>query len=99
MQLKLAGQFTGVRGIIFGEMRDCVQNKSVSGKDQGYTLEEVILRVVGDLGVPVAFGLRSGHVSERNITLPLGIRASLQVGGGTVQLNFLEAATTPADLC
>jgi len=99
MQLKLAGQFTGVRGIIFGEMRDCVQNKSVSGKDQGYTLEEVILRVVGDLGVPVAFGLRSGHVSERNITLPLGIRASLQVRGGTVQLNFLEAATTPADLC
>ena len=26
MQLKLAGKFNDVRGIIFGEMRDCVQN-------------------------------------------------------------------------
>ena len=47
-------------------------------KDQGYTLEEVILRIVGDLGVPVAYGLRSGHVTRKNITLPFGVRASLQ---------------------
>ena len=32
--------------------------------DQAYTLEEVVLRVVGDLEVPVAYGLRSGHVSR-----------------------------------
>ena len=92
MQLKLAGKFENVRGIIFGEMTDCVQQK----KDQGYTLEEVVLRVVGDLGVPVAFGLRSGHVSQRNVTLPIGVRAALSVSGSEARLTILEAATAPA---
>ena len=91
MQLKLAGKFSGVRGLIFGEMLDCVQSPN-----QGYTLEEVILRIVGDLGVPVAYGLRSGHVSRRNVTLPIGIPASLSVSDEQVKIRFLESATTVA---
>ena len=91
MQLKLAGKFDGVRGIVFGEMTDCVQQK-----DQGYTLEEVVLRVVGGMEIPVAFGLRSGHVSHRNVTLPIGVRAALSVSSGEATLKILEAATTPA---
>jgi muramoyltetrapeptide carboxypeptidase len=90
MQLKLAGKFVDVRGIIFGEMLDCSQNK-----DQGYTLEEVVLRVLGDLGLPVAYGLRSGHVSRCNITLPFGVRAALNVGKKEVSLKILESATMP----
>jgi muramoyltetrapeptide carboxypeptidase len=90
MHLKLAGKLADVRGIIFGEMLDCAQNQ-----DQGYALEEVVLRIVGNLGVPVAYGLRSGHVSRRNITLPIGVRASLNVGR-EVSLKILEAATTAA---
>jgi len=86
MQLRLAGKFDGVRGIVFGEMMDCRQSA-----DQGYSLEEVVLRVVGDLGIPVAFGLRSGHVSRGNITLPFGVRARLEVGRD-VTLEILEAA-------
>jgi muramoyltetrapeptide carboxypeptidase len=88
MHLKLARKFEGVSGIVFGEMNDCVQHPQ-----QGYTLEEVVLRIVGSLGVPVAFGLRSGHVVRRNITLPIGVRASLVVSGATAQLEFLEPAT------
>jgi muramoyltetrapeptide carboxypeptidase len=88
MQLKLAGKFAGVRGIIVGEMLDCHQNK-----EQDYTLEEVMLRVVGDLGVPVACGLRSGHVSRQNITLPLGVKVSLRVESQAVEFRFLESAT------
>ncbi len=90
MHLKLAGKFEGVRGIIFGEMLDCRQNAQ-----QAYSLEEVVLRIIGKLGIPVAFGLRSGHASRRNITLPIGIQAALDVRGSQVRLNFLEAATTP----
>ena len=87
MQLKLAGKFAGVRGIVFGEMNDCVQTAN-----QGYTLEEVVLRVVGDLGIPVAYGVRSGHVIAGNITLPIGVRAALSVGGSKVSLKISEAA-------
>jgi len=92
MHLKLAGKLRGVRGIVFGEMRDCVQNQT-----QDYTLQQVILRVVGDLGIPVAYGLRSGHVSRQNITLPLGVKARLQVSSTAVELRFLEPATTPGN--
>ncbi len=88
MQLKLAGKLDGVHGIIFGEMLDCFQ-----GPVQGYTLEEVILRVVGDLGVPVVYGLRSGHVSHENVTLPIGVRAELQVSGPHMSFRILEPAT------
>src|SRR5579884_1544444 len=38
MQLKLAGKLRDVRGIIFGEMMDCVQSR-----EQDYTLEQVML--------------------------------------------------------
>src|SRR5271155_1131234 len=91
VQLKLAGKLHGVRGIAFGEMRDCLQNVN-----QGYALEEVVLRVVGKLGVPVAYGVRSGHVTSRNITLPIGVRTALTVRGGRVSLKILESAVTGA---
>src|SRR4029077_12743605 len=91
MQLKLAGKLAGVKGIVFGEMLECQQSKN-----QDYTLEQVILRVIGDLEVPVAFGLCSGHVSRGNITLPFGVRAALNVSRKEASLNILEAATLPA---
>ncbi len=87
MQLKLAGKLKDVRALVFGEMLDCRQSP-----DQDYTLEEVVLRVVEDLRIPVAFGLRSGHVSRANITLPIGVQARLTVDDA-VELRILEAAT------
>jgi muramoyltetrapeptide carboxypeptidase len=87
MQLKHASKLKEVRGLVFGEMLDCRQSP-----DQDYTLEEVVRRVVEDLRIPVAFGLRSGHVSRANITLPIGVRARLTVDDA-VELHILEAAT------
>jgi muramoyltetrapeptide carboxypeptidase len=87
MQLKLGGHFDSVRGIVFGEMLDCLQNPT-----QNYTLQEVIQRIVGDLGVPVAFGVKSGHVSSGNLTLPFGVKANLSVQGAQVTLKIAESA-------
>jgi muramoyltetrapeptide carboxypeptidase len=87
VQLKLAGKFKDVRGIIFGEMRDCLQTAT-----QGYKLQEVVLRIVGRLGIPVAYGLRSGHVTAGNITLPIGVRSELTVRDGQVRLKMLQAS-------
>ncbi len=87
MQLKLAGKLQGVRGLLFGEMPGCQQQP-----EQPYTLDQVLLRVAGDLGIPVAYGLRSGHVERENITLPIGVRASLEVKK-EVRLAVMEAAT------
>ena len=89
MQLKLAGKLDELKGIVFGEMLDCVQTAN-----QGYTLQEVILRIVGVLGIPVAFGVRSGHVISGNITLPFGVQSRLRVINGNVALRILESAVT-----
>jgi muramoyltetrapeptide carboxypeptidase len=89
MQLKLGGKLDEVKGIVFGEMLDCVQTSN-----QGYTLQEVVMRVVGDLGVPVVFGLRSGHVTSGNITLPFGVRARMTAESGNVVLRIMESAVS-----
>ena len=89
MQLKLGGYLDEVRGIVFGEMLDCLQSPN-----QDYTLQQVVQRIVGDLGVPVAFGVRSGHVSSGNITLPFGVAARLAVRKGKVALKVLESAVS-----
>ncbi len=91
MQLKLAGKLADVRGIIFGEMVDCYQSK-----DQPYTLEDVVMRALCELHVPVAYGLHSGHVTSGNITLPIGVRAAMKVTSEGLTLKMLESATAPS---
>ena len=88
MQLKLAGKFDGVAGIIFGEMLDCGQQDAADR-----TLHDLVLRILGGLGVPIAFGLKSGHVSSKSFTLPFGVSATLSVRQNVV-LNF-DAAVQP----
>jgi muramoyltetrapeptide carboxypeptidase len=77
-QLRHAGKFEGVRGIVFGEMLDCAS----PGAD-AYLLERAILSALDGIDVPVAFGLRSGHVSRQNVTLVFGVQAELKAGEET----------------
>ena len=89
MQLKLAGKLKGVKGIIFGEMRGCDQRGTTD-----YKLQQVVLRVLSELQVPMAFGLKSGHVSSGNFTLPFGVPAQLRVGK-IVTLEYEAAVRRP----
>lgn len=86
LQLRLAGKLDRVNGIVFGSMLHCVQPGAAED-----LLEQVLLRVLEDFPGPVAIGLRSGHVSERNITVPIGVQAELDLTGTPV-LRFTEAA-------
>jgi muramoyltetrapeptide carboxypeptidase len=74
LQLQLAGKLDQVRGIVFGPMLDCVQPGTA-----GELLDAVLLRVLADFSGPVAIGLRSGHVLERNITVPIGVDTVLDL--------------------
>ncbi len=85
----LAGKFEGVRGFIFGEMLDCVS----PGADPGL-VEEVILRVLDPFNVPIAIGLRSGHVSRGCVTLPMGLEAELILDNDQPRLQTLEPAVS-----
>jgi muramoyltetrapeptide carboxypeptidase len=85
-QMLLAGKFDGVSGLIFGEMLECVSPGAAHD-----LLDEVILRVFDWFEGPIAIGLRSGHVSRGNVTLPLGIEAELNLEDEPV-LRYLEPA-------
>lgn len=84
-QLRLARKFDEVCGIVFGEMTDCSQHA-----DQGYTIQDVLADCTADLNVPVMFGLPSGHSPRGNLTLPLGVTATLDAGRGVLSID--EAA-------
>ncbi len=74
-QLRTAGKLEGVKGIVFGEMLDCT-----SPGAEPDLLEKVIASAFADFDGPIAFGLRSGHVSRDNVTLTFGVSAELLVG-------------------
>jgi len=87
-QLRLAGKLEKVRGIVFGEMLDCLPPQG-----ETYTLQQVIMRVLEPYNVPIVYGLKSGHVSSGNITLPIGVQAELEAEGANASLRILETAT------
>jgi muramoyltetrapeptide carboxypeptidase len=88
MQLRMAGKLEKVRGFVFGQMLDCIPPAG-----ETYTLPQVIMRVLDQYDVPVAYGLKSGHVTGENLTLPLGVRVELSVESLRVDLKVLEPAT------
>lgn len=84
MQLRLAGKLANVRGIVFGWMMDCVQPGAPED-----LLRDVIERALADFRGPIAIGLRSGHVPERNITVPIGTLCELDLTAAPA-LRFLR---------
>jgi muramoyltetrapeptide carboxypeptidase len=90
-QLRLAGKFKGIKGLLIGECADCAPREFRPSFQNTFTLGEVLDNLVGDLPVPVLSGLVIGH-TEDQITLPLGVTASLDAGQGTLTIE--ESALT-----
>jgi muramoyltetrapeptide carboxypeptidase len=84
-QMRRAGKLEGVTGMVFGEMLGCAE------KDQPELLEQAILNALDGLEIPIAFGLRSGHVSRANVTLTFGVEAELKLDD-QAQLSLCAAA-------
>lgn len=87
MQLKIAGKFRKIRGIIFGRMMWCIDS---SGKK--YTIRHILNDILGDLEIPIIYGFPSGHRTpgDANITLPIGVSVTLDANKGVLIVN--EAA-------
>lgn len=89
LHLRYAGLLERVRGIVFGDMRQCV------APEEAGLLERAILHSLSGFDGPIAIGLRSGHVDGANVTLPLGVRARLDLTDRVnPQVQFLEAAVS-----
>jgi muramoyltetrapeptide carboxypeptidase len=88
-QLRHAGAFAQVKGIVFGEMKGCAPEA-----DADYTLEDVLGEALQGLDVPVALGLSSGHANGPIVSLPLGVRARLECDDGGARFEVREPAVS-----
>jgi len=85
--MKLAGLLADVSGVVFGDMEQCVSDAA-----EAEQLEHAVLHALRDFDGPVAMGLRCGHVHGANLSLPLGVRAELDLtDAGNPQMHFVES--------
>jgi muramoyltetrapeptide carboxypeptidase len=84
VQLKQAGVFGRVAGIVFGGMPAPEGSEQERQLIKGFIAEET-----ADLGCPVLAGIEAGHGTE-NLAFPFGLRASLD--SRTLKLAFFEPA-------
>jgi len=86
-QIIQAGKFEDVKGIALGVFKLCESDKTNPSFSSSYTLMEVLMDRLGNLGIPVIYGLSFGHVVDK-FTIPFGINAELN--SNAKQLRLLE---------
>lgn len=84
--LRLARKFDGVAGVIFGECQDCRPKDYKPSAALPYGLGEVLDNILGNLKVPVLYGLTIGHTDDQ-LTLPLGVSATLDASNRTLEIR------------
>lgn len=89
-QMRMAGKFDGASGIALGIFRDCKPSENTSF-DTSFSLIQVLKDRLGDLNIPVVYGMSFGHIKDKFI-LPVGVTAELDATNQTITL--LESAVT-----
>lgn len=85
-QLRLAGKFRFVAGVVFGEFVGCEAEDDASS----FSLLDVIKGAMKDITVPCYYGLATGH-GVNKATLPLGVKA--EIDAAKCLLTITEPAT------
>lgn len=85
-QLKISGILDQISGFVFGKCAGCERSNSYS-----LTLDQVFDDHIKPLGIPAFSGAMFGHI-ENNVTLPVGIEATIDAQQGSIA--FTVAATT-----
>ena len=81
-QLKLAGVFTEVNGIILGGFRKC----NAEEPERSFTLKQVFEQHFSTLKIPVYFGAQIGHIRNK-YTVPVGLKVHMDADEGTLHLE------------
>ena len=81
-QMKMAGFFDGIAGLVLGFFEDCGEIEEVFS---------VVNNIFKDEDIPILAGFEAGH-GRNNITIPFGITATLD--SDKHSLSFHEAATS-----
>jgi muramoyltetrapeptide carboxypeptidase len=85
-QLRLAKKLDDAAGVVFGECQGCGPRDYRPSLESNYSLGEVLDNLLGNLRVPVLYGLAIGHTPDQ-LTLPLGVMATLDADQGTLDVT------------
>lgn len=85
-QLKLSGILDEIGGLVIGGFTEWEPEHD----RPTLSLDDVVNHYIRELDVPVATGLLYGHFPVKH-TMPIGIRARLEVDSSTASLSLLEA--------
>lgn len=92
-QLLLAGKLQKAKAIILAEFVACKPGDSKRESfDLNHSVETIFRERLSRLGIPVVYGLRCGHGHDQ-LTLPIGVTASLEAHRGKVKFKIEESAT------
>jgi len=81
IQMKMAGSFDGIKGVALGSFHDCGSYQEIC---------DIVGDIFKEFNVPVLAGFAIGH-NGTNLTIPLGLKATLDTEKGSLQFN--EPAT------
>lgn len=84
-QLLNANKFDSCAGVLLGVFNDC---DSTPGNKTSQMLKQVLNDRLGQLGIPVAYGLPIGHIDD-NSTIPFGAKAKFNAD--SLELQLLES--------
>ena len=90
-QMLQAGKFNNAAGIALGIFKMCESDETNPSFKNSFNLMEVLKDRLGNLGIPVVYGLSFGHVVDKFI-LPVGVKVELNTK--SQQLKLLEPAVT-----
>jgi muramoyltetrapeptide carboxypeptidase len=86
-QMIQAAKFEGVEGIALGVFKLCEPSKTNPSFAGSFSLMEVLNDRLGNLGIPVIYGLSFGHIVDK-FTIPFGVNAELNTVAN--QLTLIE---------
>ncbi len=88
-QMRLAGIFDELGGLVLGSFTEGEPDEDTPT----LTIDQVFEDYLSDAAFPVARGLLYGHFPVKN-SIPVGVRARLQVTSGFARLGLLEPVVT-----
>jgi muramoyltetrapeptide carboxypeptidase len=80
--LRRSGALAKLRGVVVGQLVNA--GTPAAGE---WDAASAISDRVGDLGVPVLGGIRVGHGAAGQLTVPLGVKATIDVAAGTLTVD------------
>ncbi len=93
-QLALAGKLANLAGVVVGELKNCDWREARPEAPRTRSIEDVLERCLGGLGVPVLYKLPLGH-GKHTATIPLGVQATLNADAQTLTIEQAGVAAAP----